>query len=120
MVFLHFLVVLFAAAQGASGSDSIEATVISNQAYDPSMNDNHLQVFKNLLNDYIKTKKMSFKKNQVQEKVINVGGKFSLFYTLTNFDCNGFIDFAREGKSNARFVKTIKVKCGGKPETTIN
>ncbi|VDM77617.1 unnamed protein product [Strongylus vulgaris] len=104
MVFLHFLLVLFAAVQGANESDPIEATVISNQAYDPSMNDNHLQVFKNL----------------VQEKVINVGDKFSILYTLTNFDCNGFIDFAREGKSNARFVKAIKVKCGDKPETTIN
>ncbi|CAJ0597297.1 unnamed protein product [Cylicocyclus nassatus] len=116
---LFLFAALFAAVKIGSAVDPIQVIVVSNQSFDPSMNNNHMQVFKMLLHNYIKSKNFSYKQEDVSQKIINEGGQFSILYKLKNFDCDGLIDFAREGKRLANFVKTIKVKCSGRNEVTI-
>ncbi|CAJ0597878.1 unnamed protein product [Cylicocyclus nassatus] len=95
--------------------DVIEVTVISNQKFDPAMNDSHMQVFRSLLNDYVKAKGANYNKDMVQEKIINVDGNFEILYTLQGYDCDEVNKFLHEAKSSTNFIKDIKVKCGERP-----
>ncbi|VDM82331.1 unnamed protein product [Strongylus vulgaris] len=83
------------------------------------MNDSHMQVFKNLVDDYIKTKGVTYNKDLVQEKAVNVDGKFAVLYTLLGYECDRVNNFVHDAKSEANFVTDIKVKCGGKPEFVV-
>ncbi|KHJ78303.1 hypothetical protein OESDEN_22077 [Oesophagostomum dentatum] len=65
----------------------IKLTVVSNQVFDPSMNDNHLQVFRALVDDYFKTKQMTYNKDLVTETVKNENGKFAVAYDIVGSDC---------------------------------
>ncbi|CAJ0597879.1 unnamed protein product [Cylicocyclus nassatus] len=99
--------------------DDIEVTVVSNQKFDPAMNDSHMQVFKSLLNDYIKAKGASYNKDMVHEEIVDVDGNFAILYTLQGYDCDGVNNFLHEAKSSANFIKDIKIKCGGRPQFVV-
>ncbi|VDM82664.1 unnamed protein product [Strongylus vulgaris] len=122
--------------------ESVEVMVVSNQKYDPSMNDSHMKVFKSLVddyvkskgvtynkdlvhdrainvNDYVKSKGVTYNKDLVHDKAINVGGKFAVLYTLLGYDCNRVNNFVHGAKGEANFVTDIRVKCQGKPEFVV-
>ncbi|CAJ0597880.1 unnamed protein product [Cylicocyclus nassatus] len=104
---------------GKRGVDDIEVTVVSNQRFDPAMNDSHMQVFKSLLNDYVKAKGANYDKDMVHEEVVNLDGSFAILYTLQGYDCDGVNKFLHEAKSSANFIKDIKVKCSGRPQFAV-
>ncbi|VDM80705.1 unnamed protein product [Strongylus vulgaris] len=99
--------------------ESVEVMVVSNQKYDPSMNDSHMKVFKSLVNDYVKSKGVTYNKDLVHDKAINVDGKFAVLYTLLGYDCNRVNNFVHGAKGEANFVTDIRVKCQGKPEFVV-
>ncbi|CAJ0597889.1 unnamed protein product [Cylicocyclus nassatus] len=83
------------------------------------MNDSHMQVFKTLLQDYMKGRGAYYNKDMVKEKIMNVDGNFAVLYTLLGYDCDTVNNFLHDAKSSANFIQDIKVKCGGRPAFSI-
>ncbi|KHJ89495.1 hypothetical protein OESDEN_10676 [Oesophagostomum dentatum] len=101
-------------------ADQVKLTVVSNQVFNPSMNGNHLQVFRALVDDYFKTKQMTYNKDLVTETVKNEDGKFAVVYDILGSDCETVKNFVREGKGSTNFVTAMKLKCGDQTEMEIN
>ncbi|KHJ79185.1 hypothetical protein OESDEN_21175, partial [Oesophagostomum dentatum] len=99
--------------------EEIKITLVSNQVFDPARNDNHLQVFKALMDDYIKTKGVSYSSGLVKEQITNDNGMFAILYTVMGYDCDGVTNFVREGKASTNFITAAKVKCEDRPEITV-
>ncbi|EYB91663.1 hypothetical protein Y032_0203g1824 [Ancylostoma ceylanicum] len=95
-------------------------TVVTNQKYDPSLNDEHLKTMEALLSDYVKSKNLVYDRSMVHERVANVDGKFAVIYTVQNADCGQVSNFARGARKQAMFVIRMGVRCGGRPEFYID
>ncbi|KIH68451.1 hypothetical protein ANCDUO_01210 [Ancylostoma duodenale] len=73
--------------------EEVHATVVTNQKYNPSLNDAHLKTMRAMLNDYCKSKQIAYDRDLVREAVTNVGGKFAVAYTVLGADCDQASDF---------------------------
>ncbi|EYC02652.1 hypothetical protein Y032_0098g3054 [Ancylostoma ceylanicum] len=100
--------------------EMVVVTVVTNQKYDPSLNDEHLKTMEALLSDYVKSKNLVYDRSMVHERVTNVDGKFAVVYTVQNADCVQVDNFARGARRQAMFVTRIGLKCGDRPEFFIN
>ncbi|EYC02649.1 hypothetical protein Y032_0098g3052 [Ancylostoma ceylanicum] len=100
--------------------EEVQVTAVTNQKYNPSLNDDHLQTMRALLNDYCISKNIVYDRDLVQEAVANVGGKFAVVYTMLDADCDGVHHIAQGAKRRAMFITRIEIKCGSKPEIVIN
>ncbi|CAJ0597276.1 unnamed protein product [Cylicocyclus nassatus] len=89
----------------------VEVTVITNQKYDPLLNDSHLQVFRMLLNDYLKVNGITYNKDLVREQVKNEGGNFAVRYTVLGGDCARIKYLVANGERHAEFIENVIVKC---------
>ncbi|CAJ0597269.1 unnamed protein product [Cylicocyclus nassatus] len=89
----------------------VEVTVVTNQKYDPLLNDSHLQVFRMLLNDYLKVNGITYNKDLVQEDVKNEGGNFAVHYTVLSGDCARIKYLVANGERHAEFIENVIVKC---------
>ncbi|KHJ80579.1 hypothetical protein OESDEN_19743 [Oesophagostomum dentatum] len=107
-MYIEFLIVLLAAfcclqacppttpqpSQGNTNKtrrdvDVVKVILVSNQIFDPVRNDNHLQVFRALMDDYMKTKGVIYSKDLVKEQIKNENGMFAVLFIMMGYDCNG-------------------------------
>ncbi|EYB81764.1 hypothetical protein Y032_0374g204 [Ancylostoma ceylanicum] len=100
--------------------DEVHVTVVTNQKYNPSLNDEHLNTMRALLSDYSKSKEIVYNRDLVNEAVTKVDDKFAVVYTILGADCDQVNNFAHGVKSHAGFITHMEVKCGGKPEFVVN
>ncbi|EYB91727.1 hypothetical protein Y032_0203g1860 [Ancylostoma ceylanicum] len=75
--------------KGKRDVEKVQVTAVTNQKYNPSLNDEHLLTMRALLNDYCISKNIVYDRDLVQEAVVNVGGKFAVVYTMLDADCDG-------------------------------
>ncbi|EYB81762.1 hypothetical protein Y032_0374g203 [Ancylostoma ceylanicum] len=99
--------------------DEVHVTVVTNQKYNPSLNDEHLNTMRALLSDYAKSKGIVYNRDLVNEAVTKVNDRFAVVYTLLGADCDAVNNFAHGAKNQASFITHMEVKCGGKPEFVI-
>ncbi|EYB81765.1 hypothetical protein Y032_0374g205 [Ancylostoma ceylanicum] len=135
MALLLLLLAVFSPAQGCaptpgggsgnntSGKREVEevhVTVVTNQKYNPSLNDEHLRTMRALLSDYSKSKGIVYNRDLVNEAMTNVNGNFAVVYSVLGADCDQVNNFAHDAKRQASFITHTEVKCGGKTEFVVN
>ncbi|EYB81766.1 hypothetical protein Y032_0374g206 [Ancylostoma ceylanicum] len=119
---LLLLLPVFSPAQGCAPThnnstgkrevDEVHVTVVTNQKYNPSLNDEHLKTMRAMVG--------ALMLDLVNEAVTKVNDRFAVVYTVLGADCDQMNNFAHGVKSQAGFITQMEVKCGGKPEFVIN
>ncbi|CAJ0597346.1 unnamed protein product [Cylicocyclus nassatus] len=117
---LFCFLAFFLAVQNIDAERPIEVRVITNQLFHRHLNDMHIKVFRNMLDEYIGTKGINFAEEEIQERIVDEGGMFAVRYILRDFDCDELIELARDGKSRTDFVSAVKIKCPCRSEIVID
>ncbi|VDK77783.1 unnamed protein product [Cylicostephanus goldi] len=85
---LFCFLALFLAVQNIDAERPTEVRVITNQLFHHLLNNMHMKVFRNMLDEYLGTKGINFAQEEIQERIVDERGMFAVRYILRGFECN--------------------------------
>ncbi|KAK6745603.1 hypothetical protein RB195_011993 [Necator americanus] len=72
-----------------------------------------------MLKNYARIFDATYDEDLVNVTAKNNNGNLAIVFNVLGMDCDTMKNFTRVAKKNVHFIKSVRVKCEGKPEYVI-